>query len=296
MNAGLRADPAVLRLHVDHGPVGGERHGQGAHDIQQFLEFHHWRERLGYRSQERQRIPLLDQRALPMLLGALAFRDFDAQAFVRPLERDRALLHTAVQFGVRTEQRLLVLPEQSLGGDTLCDIDGMAENVRRPARLLVQHVAVHPDARASVTRHDTHQTGVVPLVAEPLEVAVEQMACLGREKVREVRTNPMLGLITERMCGRWIDRQQATVQVVGADETETVFDEVAISSLALLERLFRLLPGCGDLVELTRSFPKHAPPGGSPSPLFPSARPYCTQNGSVRDVRKASAAQCQRRM
>ena len=67
-----------------------------------------------------------------MLLRAFSLGDFDAQAFVRLLQRDRPLLHTAVQLGVRITQRMLILPERSLGGDPLGDIDGVTENVRIP--------------------------------------------------------------------------------------------------------------------------------------------------------------------
>jgi hypothetical protein len=37
---------------------------------------------------------------------------------------------------------------------------------------------------------------------------------------------------------------------VGADETQTVLDEIGVPPFALFERLFRLLPGRGEFVEL----------------------------------------------
>lgn len=263
MEAGLRTHRSVLRLLVDHGPIRCERHGQSPHYLEEFLQFHDGRERFGHRRQKRQGISLVDEGALPMLLRALPLGDFHAQALVRLLERECALFHPSLELGLRSAQRVFVLTQRSLSGHTLGDIDGVAENVGSASRLFAQHVAVHPHARLSVPGNDAHQPGVLPLVADALEVVVEQMARFGREKPGEVQTDPVLGLVAERMRGRWIDRQQTTVQVVSADETQTVLDEVAIPSLALFERLFGLLPGRSHLVEVRWCFLGHAPPAES---------------------------------
>ena len=111
-----------------------------------------------------------------------------------------------------------------------------------------------------------HQPGVLPTLADALEVAVEEMAGFrAREILTRFEPTPMLGFVAERARRRRIDREQTTVQIVRADQTQTVLDEIAISPFALLERVFRLLPGRGDLVELTRSLLRHAPPG-APGP------------------------------
>ena len=265
MHAGFRANPTVVRQYVNDGPIRCERHGQGPDHAQKLFETHDRRERFGYRRQERQRIPLLDESTLPMLLRAFTLGDFDAQAFVRPLQFERALPHTAVEFGMRIAQRVLVLPERSLGGDPLSDIEGVAENVGRRPRLFVQHVAVHPHARRPVPGNDAHQPGVLPTLPDALKIAIEQMTGFRGEKFREVRADPTLRLVAEGACGSRINRQQTTVQIVGTDQAQAVLDEIAISPLALLERVLRLLPGRGDLVELTRSLLRHAPPG-APGP------------------------------
>ena len=117
------------------------------------------------------------------------------------------------------------------------------------------------------------------MLPDALEIAVEEMARLGREKFREVRTDAVLGLVAERVCGSRIDRQQTTVQIVRADEPQTVLDQVAISPLALFERLFRLLPGCGDFVELTRSLQACA---------SGRARPHRSPGATIRKERNCS--------
>ena len=211
MNAGFRANPAFLCYEVEHRPVRREWHGQGSDDVDQLTKRQNRRESFGDSRHKRQRISLLDEGALPTLLSAFPFGTFNPQLVVRLLELDRALLHTSVQFVVRTPQGLLVLAERSLGNDPLGDVDGVAEDVGRIPRLFVQHITVHPHAGAPVTGDHTHQPGILPIVTNALEVATEKMARLGGKKFGQITTNPPLGLIPERAGGSGIDRQQTTV-------------------------------------------------------------------------------------
>jgi len=82
-----------------------------------------------------------------------------------------------------------------------------------------------------------------------LEVGIEEMARLGGEEFGQTTTDAVLGLIPERARRGGVDRLQNAVRVVGADETQTVLNKVAVAPLALLEGVPGLLPGCGDLVE-----------------------------------------------
>ena len=211
MNAGFRANPAILCYEVEHRPVRCEWHGQSSDDVDQLTKRQNRRESFGDGRHKRQRISLLDEGALPTLLSAFPFGTFNPQLLVRPLELDRALLHTSVQFVVRTPQGLLVLAERSLGNDPLGDVDGVAEDVGRIPRLFVQHITVHPHAGAPVTGDHPHQPGILPIVTNALEVATEKMARLGGKKFGQVTTNPPLGLIPERAGSSGIDRQQTTV-------------------------------------------------------------------------------------
>ena len=249
MNAGFRANPAFLCYEVEHRPIRCEWHGQGSDDVDQLTKRQNRRQSFGDRRHKCQRISLLDEGALPTLLSAFPFGNFNPQLVVRPLELDRALLHMSVQFVVRTPQGLLVLAERSLGNDPLGDVDGVAEDVWKIPRLFVQHITVHPHTGPPVAGDHTHQPGILPIVTNALEVAIEKMACLGGKKFGQIATNPVLGLIPERARRSRIDRQQTTVQIVRADETQTVLNEVAVAPLALFERLLRLLPGCGDVVK-----------------------------------------------
>ena len=274
MDAWLRASHAVLRLDAHHRPVRGKWDWQARHGVQELVDIDDRRERIGDGPQERQRVSLLDEDALPMLLGALTLGDLDAQLFVRVLELVGALLHTAIELGVGAAQCVLALPQHSLGGRTLRDVEGVTEDVGRPARILVKDVAVHPHARASVARDHAHQAAVLSVLPHAAKVAGEEMTSLGREKLGEVRADAVFGLVAKGVCGGGIDGQQPAVQIVRADQTEAVIDEVAIPALALLERLLRLLPGRGDVSERTRSFRRHAPPGRWPSES-PGADVHC---------------------
>src|SRR5215203_4949938 len=84
------------------------------------------------------------------------------------------------------------------------------------------------------------------------------------------------------MRGGGIDRQQPPVRVVRADETQTVLDEVRVPPFALFERISRLLPGRGDLIELTRFLFRHAPPRGSHSSHDDDCGPATGYIGSAR--------------
>ncbi len=68
------------------------------------------------------------------------------------------------------------------------------------------------------------------------------MARFGREKLDEVVADPLIGLVAQGAHRGRVDRLQTAGQIVRADETEAVLDEVAVAPLAFGERIFGLLP------------------------------------------------------
>jgi hypothetical protein len=101
---------------------------------------------------------------------------------------------------------VLAFAKHSLGGSTLGDVQGMAENVGSSAGVLVEDVAVHPYPRAAVASNHAHQSGVLPVLPDAMKVGGEEMTSLGREKLDEVRADAVLGLVAKGMGGRGIDR------------------------------------------------------------------------------------------
>ena len=126
-------------------------------------------------------------------------------------ERGSTLLDTELEFVMRSPERVLLLSERPLGRDALGDVDCVAEYVRGASRLFKQHIAVHPHALAAVAGDDAHQTGILPVGPNALQVIAEPRAGVRREKVGEVLTHALLDLIAKRTRGRGVDGLQTTV-------------------------------------------------------------------------------------
>lgn len=131
--------------------------------------------------------------ALPLLFSALALGALGAQLGVRVFELVGTLLDTAIELAMGTAQRLLAFPKHSLGGGTLGDVQGMAENVGSSAGVRVEDVAVHPYRRAAVAGDHAHHADVLPVLPDAIKVAGEEMTGLGREKLDEIRADAVLG-------------------------------------------------------------------------------------------------------
>ena len=66
------------------------------------------------------------------------------------------------------------------------DVDRVAEDVGRPVGRPRQHVPVHPHPRLSILRDDAHHAGVLTVLLNPVQIVVEQMPLVGREKLTQV--------------------------------------------------------------------------------------------------------------
>jgi hypothetical protein len=106
---------------------------------------------------------------------------------------------------VSSAQNLFVLPELSLGGDAVGDVDGVPEYVGRPVRRSRQYVSVHPDVRIARSRDDAHQAGVVPVLLDSLQVVVEKVALVRGEELTKVPADAVFRPIAERPGRRRID-------------------------------------------------------------------------------------------
>ena len=164
MDAGLRADRSVLRLLADHRPIRGERYGKAPHHLQEFFE-----------STTGASVSDTAPRNASVSRCSMRMRSRCSSARWRSAISTRSRSFACSSSCVRSctrrsssacahAQRVFVFPKLSLGGDTLGDIEGVAENVWRSAGVLVEDVAVHPHARASVAGNHAHQPGVLPIV------------------------------------------------------------------------------------------------------------------------------------
>ena len=127
MNTRIGANPAIFRDDMKHRPVGGEGDRQYPHHLEKLLKPHHGGKAFRDRRQKRQRVALLDERLLATGFSALPFGNLLSQAFVSMFERGSTLLHTELEFVMRSPERVLLLSERPLGRDALGDVDCVAE-------------------------------------------------------------------------------------------------------------------------------------------------------------------------
>ena len=127
--AGDESDDPIVMNDVHHRPVGEQRHRQPADDIDQVLEGDERRQPFRDAGEERQRIPLSDQRTLVRVLRLFAPGDLETQLFVRPFERDGALFDAFFELGMGGAQCLFAETQRPLGRDALGDIAGVTEYV-----------------------------------------------------------------------------------------------------------------------------------------------------------------------
>ena len=88
--------------------IGEKRHGELADDVEELLEADHRRQLFGEIRQERQRVALLNQRALAQSLGRFPLADLEAQVVVGGFQGLCAFLDALFQLGLRRQQHLLV--------------------------------------------------------------------------------------------------------------------------------------------------------------------------------------------
>ena len=108
---------------------------------------------------------------------------------------------------------------------------------------------VDPHFFSATSRHHPHQAGVLSLRLNPLQVIVEQVLLVGREELSQIPTSAIRRVIVEGIGRSRVDGEDGAGQVVRADETETVLNELAIPSFAFAERARRLLPCRSDALE-----------------------------------------------
>src|SRR5687768_11728597 len=138
-------------------------------------------------------------------------------------------------------QSLLALAERLFGLDTLGDVDRVAKYPWRFWRLVVQDVAVHPDAFAAVLGDQPHQSRIDAVTPNPIEIDIEPGPRSGRQEVAQVGACALSGFISERSSCCRIDEQQCAGEIVSANQTETVLDQLAIAALTLVQGFFSSL-------------------------------------------------------
>ena len=125
----------------------------------------------------------------------------------------------------------------------LGDVERVAEHVRRLSRLLGADVPIHPDALRALAVDHPQQTGIDGTRVDPAEVVVVEHPRVGRDEVAEIPADPFIRRVPERPGGGRIDEQQLSVEIVGADQAETVLDQLTVAPLDLAKRLFRAQAG-----------------------------------------------------
>ena len=72
--------------------------------------------------------------------------------------------------------------------------------------------------------------------ANAREVVIETMSRAGREEVAKVAPDAVAWFVSQRVGGRGIHGEDDPIEIVRADQTETVLDEMAITLLVAVER------------------------------------------------------------
>ena len=106
-----------------------------------------------------------------------------------------------------------------------------------------QDVAIEPDSALAGERAHAHQALVAALLTNASQVVVEQVALVRREELAQVAADAVLRLIAERLSGCGVDRHDDAVQVVRADQSQAVLDQLAVAPFALEQGVMDVPPG-----------------------------------------------------
>src|SRR5215211_3384509 len=113
-------------------------------------------------------------------------KGFD-KALLGPLQFSRALCHTVFEF-------ITCLPQLFFALYPLCDVLGMAQDVRRLPRLFISDIVIGPDPFLAVFRDEAHQTTVCGLGANAFQIRLEEGPHRRYQKQTELFANPFVWL------------------------------------------------------------------------------------------------------
>src|SRR4051812_30675792 len=101
----------------------------------------------------------------------------------------------------------------------------------------MQHVMVSPNLFPSCLGEQVHDSTILTIATNPLQILVKQWPDRRDEEVSEVTADHLLRLVPEGTGRRGIHRQQLALYVVSTNQAQTVLHEVAIPLFALLQGL-----------------------------------------------------------
>ncbi len=133
-----------------------------------------------------------------------------------------------------------------LGIGLLGDVDAMAQHDGLGAGQLQQLVAIGNHGRLAIWPLEIEQPLMLVLFVQRTHVLLVVALVVVRDVVEERRADDLLRGVAEDSGGVRVDRLNVAVEVVGADDAERAFDEVAIARLTGAQAI-ELLPLLGDI-------------------------------------------------
>src|SRR5262245_33576869 len=104
----------------------------------------------------------------------------------------------------------------------------MAQDIGQLSGLLIPDVVIGPYPFLAVFGDDAHQTAVCWLRANALQIRRKEGPHRRGQKHTELFANPLMWLIAQQACGRRVDKEQYAIQVMHADKSQAVFDDMTI--------------------------------------------------------------------
>ncbi len=136
-------------------------------------------------------------------------------------------------------EALLALAQRRFGTRLFCNVVRHASHDRRRNALGAQRVGVFPESIFAGPGLHQHQPAGHAVLLEPADVIVELRPSFGREDIANVHVQQLRQLVAQDFRGPRVDRADAPVQLVRADQVLAVLHEVAVAILAFLQRGMR---------------------------------------------------------
>ena len=112
---------------------------------------------------------------------------------------------------------------------------GMTKDEGRLARLLITGVVVGPSSDLAVATPDVHDAAHRVLRVRFSEIGLEPSRGVGVEEVPEISPDHFVRTVAELLGRRTIDGEKNSFEVMNADESAAVLDELSVAALVFHE-------------------------------------------------------------
>ena len=136
-------------------------------------------------------------------------------------------------------EALLALAQRRFGTHLFRNVVSHASHDRHGNALGAQRVGVFPESFFAGPGLHNHQPAGNAVLLDSVDVIVELRPPFGREDIANVHVQQLRRLVAQDFRGPRVDRADAPVQVVRADQVLAVLHEVAVAILAFLQRSMR---------------------------------------------------------